>query len=253
LNPIDVVPNDESTLPLTGKPPSRPGNPPGGPGPRPPRPPRPHGPPRLLVLVALAASLGVAVGLIGASTRHRAVSLSDVMSLSPVPVKTAPGFTFTDQNGLAVSLEAFRGRSVVLEFMDPRCTDICPIVSQEFSVAYRDLGARADQVVFLAINVNQFHEDVGSILQFTNEQRLGRLPTWHFLTGSTAALQAAWRAYGVAVEPNQTGDVIHTSLMYFIDPAGQERYVAVPQDSTSYLDQWGGGIARYSTQLLSAK
>jgi len=54
------------------------------------------------------------------------------MQLSPVPVARAPGFLLTDQAGHAVSLTSLRGRVVVLEFMDPHCTCICPIVSQEF-------------------------------------------------------------------------------------------------------------------------
>lgn len=62
------------------------------------------------------------------------------MQLSPVPVTRAPGFTLTDQDGQAMSLASLRGRAVVLEFMDPHCTDICPIVSREFIDAYRDLG-----------------------------------------------------------------------------------------------------------------
>ena len=48
----------------------------------------------------------------------------------------------------------YRGKVVVLEFMDPHCTDIYPIVSQEFIDAYHDLGRAAGDVVFAAVNVN---------------------------------------------------------------------------------------------------
>jgi cytochrome oxidase Cu insertion factor (SCO1/SenC/PrrC family) len=51
-----------------------------------------------------------------------------------------------DQNGHRLSLASFRGRAVVLEFMDPHCVDICPIVSQEFVDAYDDLGKAATGV-----------------------------------------------------------------------------------------------------------
>ena len=210
-------------------------------------------PVRSALLVALAALVGGGVGTAIAVHRHHSVALSDLMALSPVPARQAPGFSLTDQTGQPVSLGQFRGRAVVMEFMDPRCTDICPLVSQEFRYAYRDLGAEAGQVVFVAINVNQYHEDVASVRQFTDEHGLGSLPNWHFVTGSTPALQALWKAYGVGVEPNPTGDVVHTSLMYFIDPSGRERLIATPQNSAAYLTQWGTGIARYSTALLSTK
>ena len=38
-----------------------------------------------------------------------------------------------------------RGHAVVLEFMDPHCTDVCPLVSAEFIDAYHDLGGAAGQ------------------------------------------------------------------------------------------------------------
>jgi cytochrome oxidase Cu insertion factor (SCO1/SenC/PrrC family) len=162
-------------------------------------------------------------------------------------------FTLTDQDGGSINLGQFHGKVVVLEFMDPRCTDICPIVSQEFRLADRDLGPTAAGVEFVAINVNQYHEDVASIRQFGDQQHLNLLPNWHFLTGTTAQLTAQWRAYGETVEPNPTGDVVHSSLMYFIDPSGQERYLAIPQSTSVNQAQWGRGIAEYATDLMQAR
>ena len=103
-------------------------------------------------------------------------SLANLMQLSPVPVTSAPGFTLTDQGGQAMLLAGLKGRVVVLEFMDPHCTDICPIVSQEFIDAYRDLGASAPHVVFLAVNVNRYHLQVADVAAFSAEQRLTQIP-----------------------------------------------------------------------------
>ena len=64
------------------------------------------------------------------------------MELSPVPARAAPGFTLTDQDGHVLPLSALRGKVVVLEFMDPHCTDICPIVSAEFTEAYHASAGR---------------------------------------------------------------------------------------------------------------
>jgi protein SCO1/2 len=89
------------------------------------------------------------------------------MELSPVPARPAPGFTLTDQDGRVRPLSAFRGKVVVLEFMDPHCTDICPIVSAEFTDAYRDLGRQAGQVVFAAVNVNQYHHAVADVAAYS--------------------------------------------------------------------------------------
>ena len=189
-------------------------------------------------------------------------SLSDLMQLSPVPVRGAPDFTLTDQDGHPVSLAGLRGRAVVLEFMDPHCTDICPIVSQEFIDAYRDLGASAARVVFVAVNVNRYHLRVADVAAFSGEQRLTQVPSWHFLTGSYPSLAAVWRDYEITVDaPGPDADVVHSSQMYFIDPRGRERFVADPMadhspSGSSYLPagqlaSWGQGIALVARQLVT--
>ena len=190
------------------------------------------------------------------------------MQLSALPRRPAPGFTLTDQDGRTVSLSSFRGKVVVLEFMDPHCTDICPIVSQEFVNAYHELGPLASKVVFAAVNVNQYFRSVHAVAAFSAEHELTIIPGWHFFTGPTAALSAVWRGYQVDVRaPDPSGDIIHNSAIYFIDRNGRERYLAVPQVSyakprfayhmrgeTGYLpaDQmtdWARGIAMLARGL----
>ena len=156
-------------------------------------------------------------------------SLANLMQLSPVPVTSAPGFTLTDQGGHLMSLAGLRGQVVVLDFMDPHCTDICPIVSREFLDAYRDLGATAPRVVFLAVNVNRYHLQVADVAAFSGEQQLTQIPAWHFLTGSYPSLRAVWQAYLIEVDaPGPDADVVHSSQMYFIDRQGRERFLADP-------------------------
>ena len=187
-------------------------------------------------------------------------SLANLMSLTPVPGQAAPVFTLTDQAGHMLSLARFKGDVVVLEFMDPRCTDICPIVSKEFIDAYQDLGSAASHMVFLAVNVNAYHHGVGDVAAFTREQQLNTVPSWHFLTGSLASLQAVWQAYHVYVyAPGPDADIVHTSVVYFIDPRGKERFAASPMvdhasNGTAYLPpaqqaSWGQGIALIARQL----
>ena len=186
--------------------------------------------------------------------------LAYLMGLSTVPTRAAPGFALTDQHGTTVSLAGLRGHAVVLEFMDPNCVDICPIVSQEFVDAYHDLGATASRAVFLAVNVNPYHLDVASMAAYSKAHHLDSLPSWHFLTGPVGSLQAVWRDYNVEVSAaSATADVVHTSVAYFIDPSGHERYVAFPMidhsaKGTAYLPagplaQWGLGIAKVMQSL----
>ena len=180
--------------------------------------------------------------------------LAAMMGLSPVPSREAPGFTLVDQSGNPGSLAAFRGRSVVLEFMDPHCVDICPLVSQEFLNAARDLGPAAAQVVFVAINVNRRYAAVADVAGFSQAHRLSTLPSWHFFTGTGGTLQSVWNAYGILVaDKGANADIVHTDTLFFIDPTGRERYIAAPMadytaSGTAYLPStdllaWGRGIA----------
>ena len=146
---------------------------------------------RLLIMAALAAVL-IAAGATAAAyglTGHDRIparpsgipaavpdSQVNLMELSPVPARPAPGFTLTDQDGQVIPLSAFRGKVVVLEFMDPHCTDICPIVSAEFTDAYRDLGRQADRVVFAAVNVNQYHHAVADVAAYSRAHQLTSFP-----------------------------------------------------------------------------
>lgn len=182
-------------------------------------------------------------------------SLAYMMQLSPVPAHMAPGFALTDQNGHRVSMAGLRGKSVLLTFMDPHCIDICPLVSREFLNAWRDLGPAARKnVVIVAVNVNRYHGGVSDMAAYTRRMQLGSIPTWHFVTGSLPALRKVWRDYGIYVDaPSPNADVKHTSLIYFINPQGRERYVVAPmvdhgKNGMAYLPprqlaKWGRGIA----------
>src|SRR6266542_4202207 len=236
----------QEALPVSSSTPEQvPADPPGGDG----NPRRRSSLPRLLVLVSVLTVLLVAAVAIPAYVIHQrnhtalaarqarvsgipasvSTSLANLMVLSPVPEIRSPGFTLTDQDGHALSLASLRGKVVVLQFMDPHCTDICPIVSAEFVQAYHDLGPLASKVVFAAVNVNAYHARVQDMAKYTRAQALNTIPSWHFFTGPVPALKTVWRGYNIQVyAPNANADVQHTSAVYFIDPQGKERFLASP-------------------------
>lgn len=177
--------------------------------------------------------------------------LANSLGIDPLPPgRTAPNFTLTNEDGKTVSLASLRGKVIVLQFMDPKCTDICPIVSQELVLADQELGVKASQVAFVGVNVNQYQEKPSELLAFSNQHGLGKLPNWYFLTGSTAALQQVWKNYGILVQPNPTGDVVHSSYYYFIDKNGMEQYLAPATNDKSTITEWAKGIAVFSQKLM---
>jgi len=191
-------------------------------------------------------------------------TLANLMSLSPTPNRTAPDFTLVDQQGKTVSLSSFRGRPVVLTFMDPRCVTLCPIVAQEFVDAEHELARSHSDAVFVAVNVNRHALSVGAVKEFTDEHQLSTMPTWHFETGSLATLRHIWSEYDIEVYTrivHGQWTVVHSSFVYFIAPNGKERYLASPFDDrtksgTAYLpanqlDSWAQGITRIVRDLAA--
>ena len=227
-------------------------------------------------VVIMTAVASVAAAAIIAARQHERAALTGqrpsrtaaaipsgtvtLMGLSPAPASLAPGFALTDQHDHRLPLSAFRGKVVVLEFMDSRCTDVCPLVSREFIDAYHDLGRAAAHVVFAAVNVNGRYNHVGDVLAYSRAQQLTAIPDWYFFTGPASALQAVWRAYAIAVAASSRGTLVHTSAIFFIGPHGTERYIADPvpdrtASGAAYLPPgqisgWGQGIAQVAETML---
>lgn len=147
----------------------------------------------------------------------------------------APNFQLTDQRGEPLALSDFRGQVVLLAFLDPNCTDICPLTASQFLGVSERLGTAAAEVSFLAVNVNPGANTVEEVAQASEKWRVGELASWHFLTGTAEELEPIWRAYSVQAgnpKAGQPAEVAHSPGVYVIDQQGQRRwYVSVPQDA----------------------
>ena len=160
----------------------------------------------------------------------------------------APDFRLINQNGEFVSLSNFRGKAVVLTFMDSQCKDTCPITGAHFRQAYGQLDQNeAKQVVFLGVNVNVEANTVADVLETTRAWHLDEIPGWHFLTGQREELEPVWNDYAVTVEPHTDGSAImHTPGVFIIDPSGQKRWYV----STVYSGTGDTELSLPLSQLL---
>lgn len=159
-------------------------------------------------------------------------------------------FTLTDQHGQRVSLSQLRGKVVVLSFNDDRCPDLCTLLAQDVVVADRDLGAAAQRVVFLSVNVNPFYPQVRYIKQWADNHGLGTTPNWVSTTGTVPQLKAVWHRYGVYVGINRkTRTVVHGTQLFFINPAGW--VVGIGQFGTNAANTslYGHAMARLAVDL----
>lgn len=141
----------------------------------------------------------------------------------------APNFSLADQNGSVVALSDFRGKVVVLTFMDSTCQDTCPLTAAQLRQVYRQFDRNeANQVAFIGINVNSEANGIADVYEITKTWRLDEIPSWHFLTGSRQDLESIWRDYGIAVAPG-SDEIMHTPGVFLIDESGQKRwYISTP-------------------------
>ena len=146
----------------------------------------------------------------------------------------APDFQLRNQNGVLISLSDFRGKVVILTFMDSRCKDTCPVTAAQFRQTYRQLDKNeANQVAFIGVNVNSEANQVADVAEITKTWHLEEIPSWHFLTVNQEELAAVWKAYGVAVVPTvDANEIMHTPGVFLIDPSGQKRwYISTPSST----------------------
>jgi cytochrome oxidase Cu insertion factor (SCO1/SenC/PrrC family) len=138
----------------------------------------------------------------------------------------AAGFTLTSQQGRPVSLASLRGKVVLLTFLDPVCTNDCPVIGREFAEAGRLLAAESSRVELAAVVASTTYRSVAVMQAYDSQEGRGALPDWMFLTGSVAQLRQVWHDYAVAVQTLPAGAMtLHSDLAYAINPAGRVRQV----------------------------
>lgn len=194
--------------------------------------------------------------LLGASPRA-------LLGLVSEPHRRAPDFSLLNASGEHVSLTGlWRSHAVVLMFVNPQCRDVCPVLTKEVALAQRNLGTAAARVAFVAVDVNVTRSSAADAAAFLRAERLrlGLRSNFELLVGSPARLRAAWADYGVSVQVEPNGGIVHSEALYFIAPGGVLRYRATPFANetrrgvgslpASLVAEWGRGIAHFALATL---
>jgi cytochrome oxidase Cu insertion factor (SCO1/SenC/PrrC family) len=145
----------------------------------------------------------------------------------PKGKKFAPGFSLRNENGGPISLRQFRGRPVVVSFIDPLCRNLCPLEAKVLDRIVASFPA-ARRPAIVAVSVNQWADARKNLLL---DKRTWGLPSeWHWAVGSPAALARVWKAYAIGVSAaTQTiagikvHRITHTEAAYLVDPSGHQR------------------------------
>ena len=176
-------------------------------------------------LATLALGLTVVVpsvlssGLAGPADAA-AVTADSGGGVQAVPHRAAVSFSLTDQNGRSVSMSSLRGKLIVLSFLDPVCTDDCPLIANQLAIANRKIGALARQVEFVAIDTNPIFHLQSDVQAFTRSHGLAGFTNWHFLWGQVDAVQTVLDGYGISVNVPAVGMIQHSEGVFFINADG---------------------------------
>jgi len=131
------------------------------------------------------------------------------------PQARAIGFRLQDQDGQLATMDAYRGRTVVVTFLYSTCQDTCPLTAQQIRGALDDYGR---DVPVLAISVDPKGDTPLHVKRFLVKQHLtGRM---RYLVGTRAQLERVWRAYGI--QPQGEG-FEHTASTVIVDGTGAQR------------------------------
>jgi cytochrome oxidase Cu insertion factor (SCO1/SenC/PrrC family) len=162
--------------------------------------------------------------------------------------KLAPGFLLHDELGRPTSLAQFRGKVVLLTFVDPVCTQVCPNTTHSMTEALRILGpAAASQVQLLGINANPSMTELSDVAAYTRLHKLEG--NWRFLTGSRAELENVWRAYNVYIAIEKD-DLEHSTDVILIDADGKQRDSFTAPMSYEVINDQAHMLATAIAQLL---
>jgi cytochrome oxidase Cu insertion factor (SCO1/SenC/PrrC family) len=195
-------------------------------------------------VAAIAAGAGAGAGFAlthrGGTSQTASPVTGHANIVWPAAKRRAPDFALRDQIGAPISLRAHRGQIVILTFIDPVCTTLCPLEAKTLDRVEQQL-AGAEQPVVLAVSVNPWGDARRYFRADAHKWRLGE--SWRWAVGSRAQLARVWKAYAIAVRIRRfravgitTHRVDHTEAAYVIDRRGFERALFVYPFSASDVE-----------------
>src|ERR1051326_5204384 len=149
--------------------------------------------------IAALVGLGAGIALLVLRSSSPAASTSMVGGAAttwPAGRQKAPAFSLLDQNGKGVSLADYRGRPLIVTFLDPLCRNYCPVQAGRLNDVVRSLPAGSRPAI-VAVSVNVFGNARRYLVQDIRKWRLGSEFRWG--VGTPSQLGSVWKRYDIGV------------------------------------------------------
>ena len=137
-----------------------------------------------------------------------AVLLAGVASAAPIVGQAAPDFTLTDINGRPHTLAEYKGKTVVIEWVNPECPFVVKHYQGSGNIPATQQAALAEGAVWLSINSGH----VGA----QGDYDPAEVQAWQKQTGAAATAYLRDRDGRVG----KLYDARHTPTLYIVNPAG---------------------------------
>jgi cytochrome oxidase Cu insertion factor (SCO1/SenC/PrrC family) len=159
----------------------------------------------------------------------------------------APEISLVNQFGQPMSLSQFRGKVVILAFVDSQCTTVCPLTTVSMTQARELLGTAGSQVQLLGVDANPQATSVSDVMAYSQAHSM--VNQWDFMTGSASQLQAVWKAYHIYVAVS-AGQIDHTPALFVIDQRGREQEIYLTSMAYASVSQEAQVLAQKISTLL---
>lgn len=172
--------------------------------------------------VLVAGVAGVAVRVRTAGQEPFATGAGDIAAQLTRINDPAPALALTNQHGLEVSLESFRGRPVIVSFAYAHCETVCPLIVSDLLSARERAGA--DPPPVLVVTLDPWRDTPSRLPSIATRWKLP--DGMHVLSGPADVVERTLNGWRVPrVRNEKTGDISHPSMVYVIDAAGRIAYV----------------------------
>lgn len=157
------------------------------------------------------------------SSPRKAISMADLPPHQLLVGEQVPPSPMVNQDGKPTALTDYRGKAVLITFIDTTCTDDCPIISHLFAEINNQLKKNPKAYAgsqLITISINPAHDTPKVLhaygLKYLNGNATG-FKHWEFVHMSPHNLKRLATDFGVSYETVK-GDIQHTMDISLIGP-----------------------------------
>ena len=141
---------------------------------------------------------------------------------------TVPDFSFTNQDGKAVTGQSVKGKIYVADFFFTRCPGICKQMSSQLT-RVQETFVDNPNVRIVSFSVDPDHDTVEALQEYATRYSV-KAPAWQLLTGDKAQIyKLAKSGYFVTAKEDKPGaaniedQFVHTDKFVLVDKQGRIR------------------------------